>query len=154
MPTTSRRRALLEKSRLIAGYLERSLALFRRARDQYASIFEQIRDGADTDRIVLVGGGELAEIAVLAAFGEGIPLLAIIHPGANIATRYGVPVAQSLEAAGKFDIAIITDLLAPQDTYEALRKKLPEIQIFAPDFLRITPNRAELLASRGERRIA
>jgi DNA-binding MarR family transcriptional regulator len=136
-----------EKGRLVAEYLECSLDLFRRARDQYANILRQIARQGGKSRVVLVGGGELAEIAVLAAVGENITLLAIIDPGANVAKRYGIAVAPSLEAVGPIDAAIVTDLVSPQETYEALRSKLAEAQIYAPEILRITPNRADLLAA-------
>jgi hypothetical protein len=136
-----------EKSRLVASYLEGSLDLFRRARDQYAVIFQQIRIRGDAERVVLVGGGELAEIAVLAAFGEGIELLAIIDPGANVAMRYGIPVAPSLEDVGPIGAAIVTDLHSPQETYEGLCNLLPRSHVFAPEILRITPDRAELMAA-------
>jgi hypothetical protein len=45
------------------------------------------------------------------------------------------------------DAAIITDLKSPQETYEALRPKLPEGHLFAPKILRITPDRTALLAA-------
>src|SRR5262245_11738886 len=55
-----------EKSRLVAIYLERALAFFRGARSEYAEIFVRARtDGRS--RLVLVGNGALAEIAILAA---------------------------------------------------------------------------------------
>jgi DNA-binding MarR family transcriptional regulator len=133
-----------EKSRLVAQYLETSLDLFRQARDQYAAILRQLgRDGKK--RIVLAGGGELAEIAVLAAVGEGVRLLAIIDRGANEVSRYGVAVVQSLDAVAPVDAVVVTDASSPQETYEALRGTLDVNQIFAPDFLRITVNRGDLL---------
>jgi len=135
-----------EKGRLVAKYLETSLHFFRQARDEYADIFRRVRD-LDLQRVVLVGGGELAEIAVLAAVGEDFVLLAIIDPGANVGKRFGVAVAPSLEAVGQIDGAIVTDLGSPQETYETLQKELPESRIFAPKILRITPDRADLLAA-------
>lgn len=136
-----------EKGRLVAKYLECSLALFRRAREDYAEILQQVgRRGSK--RIILVGGGELAEIAVLAAVGENVKLLAIIDPGANVTTRYGVQIAASLDSIGRVDAAIITDSLSPQETYETLRSRLPEDRIFAPEFLRIAPNRRALLVAK------
>lgn len=136
-----------EKCRLVANYLEFSLGLFREARDQYADILREIRRRGIDRRVVLVGGGELAEIAVLAAVGEGVTLLGIVDPGANAAVRYGIPVAASLASVGQFDVAIITDLTSPQEAYEALCNRLSESHVFAPEILRITPDRAELLAA-------
>jgi hypothetical protein len=56
-------------------------------------------------------------------------------------------VGPSLAAFGDVGVAIVTDLTSPQETFEALRKQLPEGHVFAPEILRITPDRAELLAS-------
>src|SRR5262249_33518490 len=77
-----------EKSRLVAIYLENSLTFFRGARSQYAEIFENARI-AGLSRLVLVGGGELAEIAVLAAWGKGVTIQAIVDPDADHDQRYG-----------------------------------------------------------------
>ena len=136
-----------EKGRLVADYLEISLSLFREARDQYSELFLQLKRRGMASRVVLVGGGDLAEIAVLAAVGEQVALLGIVDPGANAQTRYGVRVGPSLAAFGDVGVAIVTDLTSPQETFEALRKQLPEGHVFAPEILRITPDRAELLAS-------
>src|SRR5262245_19033144 len=55
-----------EKSRLVAEYLESSLVFFRRARSQHTEVFACARR-AEMSRLVLVGAGELADIAILAA---------------------------------------------------------------------------------------
>jgi DNA-binding MarR family transcriptional regulator len=138
-----------EKGRLVAQYLETSLHFFRQARDEYSDIFRRVRE-LGLARVVLVGSGELAEIAVLAAVGEDFVLLAIIDPGANVAKRYGVPIAGSLDAVGQIDGAIITDSCSPQETYESLRNRLSESQVFAPKILHITPDRTDLLAASGQ----
>ncbi|KAB2939027.1 MAG: MarR family transcriptional regulator [Hyphomicrobium sp.] len=140
-------RGFAEKGRLVADYLEYSLTLFRESRDQYSEIFRDLRRRDKASRIVLVGGGDLAEIAVLAAVGEEIALLGIVDPGSNVQTRYGVRVGSNLAAFGDAEVAVITDLISPQATFEALRKNFPDGYVFAPEILRITPDRAELLAS-------
>jgi hypothetical protein len=135
-----------EKGRLVARYLETSLRFFRQVRGEYAEIFQRVRESG-LHRLVLVGGGELAEIAVLAAVGEELELIAIVDPGANVARRYGVRVVPSLDAVAHIDGAVVTDSHSPQETFEQLRKRLPENRVFAPKILRITPNRANLLAA-------
>ena len=55
-----------EKSRLVAQYLDTSLAFFRMARREYRLLFQN-GQRAGYRRFVLVGRGEVAEIALLAA---------------------------------------------------------------------------------------
>jgi hypothetical protein len=135
-----------EKGRLVAQYLESSLHFFREAREEYADIFRAAREEG-FGRIALVGGGELAEIAVLAAASEECTPLAIVDAGANVPMRYGVPVVPSIAALGRIDAAIVTDSSTPQDTYELLCRQLPPERVFAPRLLHITPDRAGLLAA-------
>lgn len=134
-----------EKGRLVAEYLDRSLHLFRIARNEYAELMAASR-GAGMTRLVLIGGGDLAEIAVLAAWGEGVSLVGIIDPRANEPQRFGVPIFRSLAEAGELDAVVITDSQLPQATYDALREMLPEASVLAPPFLKVTRDRAELIA--------
>jgi hypothetical protein len=140
-----------EKSRLVGEYLQSSLEFFRKARGQYTELFQSARR-AGHERLAILGGAELAGIAVLAASSEGIPIIAIIEPDAPEGSqRFGVAVARSLAEVGGLDAVIIADELAPQDTYEELRRDFPNDRIFAPALLRITPDRDELMlaAARG-----
>ena len=138
-----------EKSRLVAEYLEKSLVFFRGARIQYAEIFERART-AGMSRFVLVGGGELAEIAVLAAWGEEVTLQAILDPEANENQRYGLKVIRSLDEIGPFDAVVITDSRAPQKAYEDMCERLPEARVLVPSLLKITRDRADLIAAAHE----
>ncbi len=132
-----------EKSRLVTEYLEDSLSFFRTARNQYVELFQAAR-AAGVEQIVLVGGGELAEIAVLAASAEGITLLAVIDPESNQEKLHGVPIRARLADIADVQGVVITDAKAPQKTYEALREAAPALQLFAPPLLRVTPDRAAL----------
>ena len=95
-------------------------------------------------RVVLVGGGDLAEIAVLAAVGEEVTLLGIVDPERTRRTRYGIRVGPRLAAFEGVEVAIVTDLTSPQETFEALRSQLPAGHVFAPEILRITPDRVAM----------
>lgn len=132
-----------EKSRLVTEYLEDSLSFFRTARNQYVELFQAAR-AAGVEQIVLVGGGELAEIAVLAASAEGITLLAVIDPESNQEKLHGVPIRARLADIADVQGVVITDSKAPQKTYETLREAAPALQLFAPPLLRVTPDRAAL----------
>lgn len=138
-----------EKSRLVTEYLENSLAFFRGVRDQYAELFE-LASAAGMSRLVLVGSGELTEIAVLAAWGEGVTVEAVIDPEEYQDQRHGLKVVRSLDESGNFDAVVITDSRNPQQTYEEMRKQLLEAQVLAPAFLKITRDRADLIAAARE----
>ena len=135
-----------EKSRLVAEYLENSLGFFRGARSEYAEIFSRERT-AGRSRLVLVGSSELAEIAILAAWGEGVTLLGTLDSDTNLNHRYGLKVFRSLEQVGPFDAAVITDSRTPQQAYENMREQLAEEEVLAPALLKITRDRADLIAA-------
>jgi DNA-binding MarR family transcriptional regulator len=134
-----------EKSRLVAEYLETSLDFFRTARAEYAEIFARVQH-IGLKKIALVGRGELTEIAVLAALGEGVSIDAILDPEANEAERHGVRVIRDLSEAARIDAVVITESRSPQVTYEQMCAEFDAAKVFAPPLLRITPNRQELLA--------
>jgi hypothetical protein len=138
-----------EKSRLAAIYLEGSLAFFRVARSEYADIFARAR-AEGLSRLVLIGGGELAEIAILAAWGNGLTLLALLDSETNEDQNYGIRIIRSLEEIGSFDAVVITDSQTPQQTYDDMRERLPEAQVLAPPLLKITHDRAGLIAAMQE----
>jgi len=133
-----------EKSRLVAEYLETSLDFFRRARAEYAELFVRARL-IGLPRIALVGRGELTEIAVLAALGEGVSIDAILDPETNEAERHGVRVVRDISEVA-VDAVVITESRSPQAAYEQMCAVFDPSKVFAPPLLRITPNRQELLA--------
>ena len=138
-----------EKSRLVATYLENSLAFFRGARNEYADIFARARADGQS-RFVLVGSGELAEIAILAAWGEGLSLLGLLDCETNRDQHYGVRVIHALEEIGPFDAVVITDSRTPQQSYEQMCERLSAVQVLAPPLLKITRGRADLIAAAME----
>ena len=138
-----------EKSRLLAIHLHNSLTFFRVARSEYADIFARARTEGQT-RLVLMGSGELAEIAILAAWGEGFTPLALIDSESNQDKHFGVRVIRSLEEIGSCDAVVITDSRTPQESYEDMRERLPEAQVLAPALLKITRDRSDLIAAAQE----
>ena len=138
-----------EKSRLVATYLENSLAFFRGARTEYADIFLRARTEGRS-RLVLVGSGELAEIAILAAWSQGLTLLGLLDSETNQDQHYGVRVIRSLEEIGPFDAVVITDSRTPQQSYEQMCERLSAVQVLTPPLLKITRGRADLIAAAME----
>ncbi len=126
-----------EKSRLVGEYLTSSLRFFRTARAQCAACLAYSRTRR-WRRLALVGEGDLAEIATLAALESTVDLILVIAPDCTATTVAGLPVATSLERAREFDAVLLTDIKSAQATYEALRRYLPDERILAPDLLRLT----------------
>ena len=126
-----------EKSRLVGEYLTSSLGFFRNARSQFADCLAYGHDRG-WRRLAMVGDGDLAEIATLAALESPVDLVLVIAPGCNRATVAGRPVETNLERARDFDAVLLTDMTSTQATYEALRAFLPDDRILAPDVLRLT----------------
>jgi DNA-binding MarR family transcriptional regulator len=135
-----------KKSRLVTEYLDHSLRFFRAARSQYAELIGAAAKAGMT-RLVLVGSGELAEIALLAAWGEGVSLLGVIDPKTNEPVRHGLKVFRSLNEAEECDAIVVTDAKEPQRTYDEMRAALPASQVLAPPLLKITLDQAELIAA-------
>jgi DNA-binding MarR family transcriptional regulator len=134
-----------EKSRLTAQYLAYSLQFFRDARDQCEAL---LRGCANRGwrRVVLAGAGELAEIVRLCGQESGVELLGIIDAGEAGRRFAGMPVVASLVefGAGCVDAVIITDVRAPQATFEAVQATAAALgfaqdRILAPRLLRISP---------------
>jgi hypothetical protein len=89
-------------------------------------------------RLVLVGRGELTEIALLAGWDEGMEFEGVVDPQANKDRICGLRVIRSPLEIGAVDAAVITESRRPQQAYEELRRHLPEAQVLAPALLKIT----------------
>ncbi len=136
-------RGFAEKSRLVAEYLEVSLALFRQAREEYEVLFLHAeRQG--TRKIVLVGAGELAEIAVLAAHDVDLSICAILDEADNRNRIAGCQVVRSLDEAGAFDAVVLTEMRLPQESYERIAAVIDKDLIIVPEFLRVVRDRVTL----------
>lgn len=132
-----------EKSRLVAEYLSISLNFFRRARTEYDEIISHC-ERAGWKRVVLIGAGELTEIALLSSLDSEVNLAAVVDPGRNTNTFCGLPVLPSLSDVGEVDAVIITDATTPQQTYDALVKKFSPDKIFLPQILHVSRTKPEL----------
>jgi hypothetical protein len=126
-----------EKSRLTAEYLGYSFSFFRNARAQCVGLFEAAH-GRGAARVILAGDGDLAEIAVLAALETDIELVGVWAPGCNLKTIAGISVVPDLQGAGSFDAVLLTDIRAPQESYDRLRRHVPDAQLLIPAILRVS----------------
>jgi DNA-binding MarR family transcriptional regulator len=137
-----------EKSRLTAEYLAVSLDFFRRARTDCAAVFQHC-EAQGWRRLALYGAGELAEIATLGAGESAVAVVCVIDPDKAGRHCAGLPVLADLaaarEAAGEagLDAVILTDMRAPQASFEALRAAAQRCgwtadRVIAPSLLRIS----------------
>lgn len=136
-------RGFSEKSRLVAEYLEISLSFFRQARQEYAELFERARRSG-LRRVALIGSGELAEIASLAAREADIEMVAVVDRTTNREKVFGVPVVKDVAELQDgvelqdVDALVITDAKAPQAVFDRLAESFDDQRILAPQLLRIT----------------
>lgn len=135
-----------EKSRLVAEYLEISLSFFRQARQEYGELFERARR-TGLRRVALIGGGELAEIAGLAAREADIELVAVVDRTTNREKVFGVPVVQDVAELPDVEAVVITDAKAPQAAFDRLTGRFDDQQVLAPELLRITRARPDEAAA-------
>lgn len=128
-----------EKSRLTTDYLRNSLRFYRRARGEIGDIL----DGASAQgwrRLALIGWSDLTEITMLCAMQHEVEIVGIVDPASREPRFMDRPVVADLAALGNFDAAIVTDLQAPQATYERYAQQLPQGRLVAPPLLKITSN--------------
>src|SRR3546814_15037652 len=97
-------------------------------------------------RLGLLGGGERAEIALLAASGTGVTVVAVVAAPGGTGRCHGVPVVQARDDAEAHDGVVITDARRPQQAYEQLHRQLPQTRIFSPALPRIKIGRGSCRA--------
>lgn len=131
-----------EKSRLVATYLDTSLAFFREARAEYVGLFARLQS-LGVYQIVLVGRGELAEIAVLAAIETGSKIVGLLEPEANSERAYGLRILRHLEEIEDSAVLVITDSREPQAAFDRARTAYEARRIEAPAILRISTGSLE-----------
>lgn len=128
-----------EKSRLTAEYLSSSFNFFRRARLECGEMMERCR-ARGWNRIALCGTSDLGEIAVLCAREHDLELAGFVATGtATGGTQEfgGLKVVATLAELGHVDAVLLTDLKAPQATFDHLRASMPIERILTPRLLRV-----------------
>lgn len=130
-------RGFAEKSRLTAEYLKASLDFYRVSRTQAAVVFEGCH-ARGWRRVALAGASELAEIVSLAARDAGIEIVALLDGDAQGSQRIGIPVVRHLDELDGVDAIMVTDITAPQETYERLRNGFEEHRVLTLPLLRVS----------------
>jgi DNA-binding MarR family transcriptional regulator len=126
-----------EKTRLTAKFLSRSLRFFRLAREDCSELFRACQARGVT-RIILVGAGDLCEIATLAALDSGIAVVAIFDEETNRQQFAGVPIVRNFADLAAADTVMITDMKDPQAAYERMAAHLGSEKVIFPSLLRLS----------------
>ena len=129
-----------EKARLTAEYLSDSLEMFRIARSECDQLIATCKLRGYR-HVAMVGVSDLAEIAALSARSSYIESLVVVDSTSNQPEVAGIQIVHDLAEAGPIDAVIITDILTPQATFEALTKLLPDTRILTPPMLRVDHTR-------------
>lgn len=127
----------VEKSQLTARYLTMSFDFFRHARTHCVDVFE-LCEKMNFRKIALVGASDLAEISILCVRDFDIEIVGFLDQKFDGLEFSGLPVFNNLDGLGAIDALVITDLSAPQDTYEWLQQTAADQQILAPALLNIS----------------
>lgn len=132
-------KGFLEKSSLVAEYVESSLEFFRQARREYCTLYVRAR-ACGVERIVIVGTEELAEIAKLSASEIGLEVVAFFDPDSSLNMFHGLPMLKRLEVVDGNISIVIASSKNSQVIFEDLSKHIKQENILVPSLLHITPN--------------
>lgn len=126
-----------EKSRLTVEYLSHSFGFFRQAKTDCSELFRAAK-GWGVTSVVLVGQSDLAEIAALCAMQEGVPIVGLVDPRADVEDFIGIPVFKNFDAVGRpFDSVFITDVADARAACEAAIARFEGVRVLVPALLRV-----------------
>lgn len=126
-----------EKSRLTAEYLSWSLSFFRRARGECSTLFETALE-REFNNVVLYGGSDLTEIAILCSAEHGVTISAIVDGGMRKPSLFNIPVVASFDAIqSRSDAAVITGIHHAQNWYDQAAVDFGANRVLAPPMLAI-----------------
>jgi DNA-binding MarR family transcriptional regulator len=130
-----------EKSRLTVQYLSDSFSFFRRAKSDCAQMFELAKKSG-SDRLVLAGQSDLAEIAILCAVEAGVTVVAVVDPRSDVTHFVGVDVCKAYaDVKAPFDAIIVTDVAQPKASFDAAIEACGADHVLAPALLGLRPNK-------------
>ena len=130
-----------EKGRLTREYLQQSFTFFRVARADTVEILKFCRNQG-WKRVALLGKSELAEITVLSATEQDIPLAGIIDGEASQTTDsfMGLPMVAEAKVLMPLHAIIVTDLRAPQETFDEITQHFDADRVMTAPFLKVKRN--------------
>ncbi len=117
----------IEKTRLAVEYLTSSFSFFREAQEQFMHLFQRCeRNG--WSHIALIGKGELAEIASQVVRNSAL----------RIESAFFLESGKISLDLDSVHAVVITDVVAPQETFEKLLEMIPGDRILTPDLLHVS----------------
>lgn len=121
-----------EKSRLTVEYLSYSFSLFRRAKTDCSALMRTAH-ASGVRRMVLLGGSDLAEIAVICALDCGIEIAAVIDAKSEAQMFAGVAVLRTLgDVDGLIEAVLVTDMSDTSATIEAAIERFGADRVLVP----------------------
>lgn len=131
-------KGFVEKTKLTTEYLKFSLQFYKISKSFFESEFSKLKD-ISYKEIVLIGTGELSEIAILAANIQNVKVSSILCSSKENESFCGVKVLDLKKEKKIFNeknIFILCDTYKPQETYDFV-KKLKFLKIIVPDYLMV-----------------
>lgn len=138
-----------EKARLTGEFLTTSLTLVRQSGDAYINLYEQsITNGCN--QVIFVGLSDLTEMAYLRLLNKPMQAIGVYHPVVtkNVTTSdlnhselsdmqewFGMPIFQELSEEVDNTAFVMTALAYVQELQTMIQEKLPQAQIYVPEFL-------------------
>lgn len=124
-----------EKSRLTVEYLSYSFSLFRRAKTDCSGLMRAAH-ASGVRRMVLLGGSDLAEIAVICALDCGIEIAAVVDARSEAQMFAGVPVKRTIsDVDGLIEAVLVTDMSDTAATIEAAVERFGAERVLVPAVL-------------------
>lgn len=138
-----------EKARLTVEYLSYSFSFFREAKTDCSRLF-QAAHARGVRHVVLAGWSDLAEIAVLCAIEQSIEIVGVVQREPPHDRFVGLPVFPGFDQVPKnFDAVLVTDLVEPRQTCEALLERFGPDRVLIPDLLLIRMNKPAAAEGKG-----
>ena len=123
-----------EKARLTGEYLSQGFQLFRLSRSQLVQIMEDC-ENQGLKKIVLVGAGDITEIAILCAQEFDLGISGILVDNDQEAEFGSIRVVNDILELEDFDAIILTSLDQGSLYIKKLRKHFDDNRIFIPPIL-------------------
>jgi hypothetical protein len=142
----------VEKARLTVDYLSYSFGFFREAKTDCSRLFQAAR-ARGVRYVVLAGRSDLAEIAVFSAMEQSIEIVGVVQREPPHDRFVGLPVFPSFDQVPQtFDAILVTDLVEPRQTCEALLKRFGPDRVLIPDLLLIRMNNVAVAEGKEARK--